>query len=208
LCSMKLYLSSYSVPEPASLFGLFGKPPEAINMTIIPNAKDYKLPGERAQSLDELLAALEQLGLHPDVTDLREYDGPDQLAGLLKNYDAVWAAGGNTFTLRSEMRRSGFDAVIRDLLGQGMVYCGESAGAIVAGQSLQGAEIGDEPELADQVIWEGLGLTDRIIAPHADRPEFTEYINHMKNLYNNDGRVLYLNDNQAFVINGDSTRLG
>ncbi|HSX23864.1 MAG TPA: Type 1 glutamine amidotransferase-like domain-containing protein [Candidatus Saccharimonadales bacterium] len=204
---MKLYLSSYGVPTPGELLGLLNKPPEQVRITIIPNAKDYKLPDERAQSLDETVVNLEQAGLHPDVTDLREHDDKDRLRDVLKTYDAIWAAGGNTFMLRSEMRRSGFDRIIKDLAENGIVYCGESAGAIVAGLTLQGAEVADEPEIADQLIWEGLGLTDRIVAPHADNPGFVEYINHMKKLYEGDDRVLYLNDNQALTMNGNSTRL-
>lgn len=168
---------------------------------IIPNAKDYKLPHERAAKLDELATDLENLGFGVDTTDLRDYDDTSLLYDHLKTADVIWAAGGNSFMLRSEMRRSGFDSVINQLLDDGKVYCGESAGAIVAGLTLQGSEVGDDPELADQIIWEGLGLTNRIIAPHADSPDFLEYINHMKKLYKDNERVLYLNDNQAFVVN-------
>lgn len=197
---MKLYLSSYRVPTPDELFGLLLKPPAGCRIAIVPNAQDYRLPEERGVRLDEVATYLESLGLQSDIVDLREYDDGDSLYHVLKPYDAVWVAGGNSFVVRSEMRRSGFDTIILKLLHDGMVYCGESAGAIVAGLTLQGCEPADEPELADQIIWEGLGLTERIIAPHADRPEFVEYINHMKKLYKDNDRVLYLNDNQAFAI--------
>ncbi len=82
-----------------------------------------------------------------------------------------------------------------------MVYCGESAGAIVAGQTLEGCEVGDDPELADELIWDGLGLIDKIIVPHADSSDFVEYVNHMKKIYKDDERVIYLADDQAFTIN-------
>ncbi len=183
------------------LFGLLPKLPDLCSVAIIPNAKDYKLPEERWQKLDELTADLTKLGFGKiDMVDLREYDEGDQLYGTLKDYDVIWVAGGNSFVLRSEMRRSGFESVINKLLADGKVYCGESAGAIVAGLSLQGSETADEAELADQIIQEGLHLVDRIIAPHADSPEFLEYINHMKQLYKDSNLVTYLNDNQAIVI--------
>lgn len=199
---MKLYLSSYRVPVPNDLFALLSKPPAQCRVAVIPNAKDYKLPEERWLKIDELVSDLGKLGLACEVIDLREYDAGDQLYELLKGFDVLWLAGGNSFVLRAEMRRSGLDRVINRLLDEGKVYCGESAGAIVAGLTLQGSEVGDEPQLADQVIWEGLHLTDRIIAPHADSPDFLEYVNHMKKLYKDSDRVVYLNDNQALVIDG------
>jgi len=56
--------------------------------------------------------------------------------------------GGNTYVLRYEMRRSGFDVIIKDLLAAGIVYGGDSAGALVAGLSIAGVESADEPEFA------------------------------------------------------------
>lgn len=198
---MKLYLSSYRIPKPEEFLSLFLKPAAGCRLAIIPNAQDYRIPEERGVRIDELTSDLEKIGFASDVVDLREYEDGETIYETLKSYDGVWVAGGNSFVVRCEMRRSGFEKVIEKLLELGLVYCGESAGAIVAGLTLQGCEPADEPELADQIIWEGLGLTERIIAPHADNPEFAEYINHMKKLYEGNDRVVYLNDNQALVIN-------
>lgn len=204
---MKLYLSSYRVPTPNDLFALLPKPPEQCRVVVIPNAKDDKLPEERWLKIDELVNDLGKLGFMCEVIDLRDYDSGDQVYDVLKDFDVLWLAGGNSFVLRAEMRRSGLDTVISKLLDEGKVYCGESAGAIVAGLTLQGSEVGDEPQLADQIIWEGLGLTERIIAPHADSSDFLEYINRMKKLYKDSSRVVYLNDNQALVINNSEQRI-
>lgn len=204
---MKLYLSSYRVPTPNDLFALLPKPPEQCRVAVIPNAKDYKLPEERWLKIDELVNDLGKLGFSCEVIDLRDYDAGDQIYNVLKDFDVLWLAGGNSFVLRAEMRRSGLDTIINKLLDEGKIYCGESAGAIVAGLTLQGSELGDEPQLADQIIWEGLGLTERIIAPHADSPDFLEYINHMKKLYKDSDRVVYLNDNQALVTNGSEQHI-
>ncbi|HSX47006.1 MAG TPA: Type 1 glutamine amidotransferase-like domain-containing protein [Patescibacteria group bacterium] len=197
---MKLYLSSYRVPTPEKLFGLLNKPPIDARVAIIPNAKDYKLPNERAQKLDELIYDLAKYGFSTEVVDLRDYEDEATLRPMLQGYDLLWAAGGNTFILRSEIRRSGLEALLPELLDAGMVYCGESAGAIVAGLTLEGAEVADESELADEVIEEGLGLVPRIIVPHADSSDFVEYINHIKKHFGDDPRLLYLRDNEALAI--------
>lgn len=204
---MKLYLSSYRVPTPSDLLELVSKPPEHIRTAVIPNAKDYELPEQRALKIDEVVDDLQKLGLISDVIDLREFDDAEQVYEALTDYDLVWVAGGNCFVLRSEMRRSGFDEVINRLLNEGRVYGGESAGAVVAGLTLQGVEVGDDPGLADQTIWEGLALTERIIAPHADNPNFPEYINHMRRLYQEEKRVLYLNDTQALIVQDTTERI-
>jgi dipeptidase E len=196
---VKLYLSSYRVPTPDALFALLPKPPTECSIAVIPNAQDDKLPQERAQRIDELIYDLAKFGFKTEVIDLREYDEGQSLREQLQGHDVVWAAGGNTFVLRSEMHRSGFDAIIRELLENGLVYCGESAGAIVAGLTLKGTEIADDPDLADELIWEGLALMDKIIIPHADNANFQEYINHIKKQYDGDSRVVYLNDDQAIV---------
>lgn len=66
--------------------------------------------------------------------------------------------GGNTFSLRYEMKRSGFEGAIRQLLDDGIVYGGDSARALVAGLSIAGIESVDRPEFAEEIINEGLGL--------------------------------------------------
>jgi dipeptidase E len=204
---MKLYLSSYRVPTPSDLAALLPKPLTECRTAIIPNAKDYQLPELRAQKTDELSDYLNRLGMKSEVVDLRDYDSPEQLKTAFVNYDLIWANGGNTFVLRSEMHRSGFDQIINGLLADGKVYGGESAGAIVAGVTLEGFEIGDDPDETEEVLWEGLGLTDKIIAPHIDNPDFIEYTNHIKKLYATDSRIIYLGDRQAFVVNGTEHKI-
>ena len=56
-----------------------------------------------------------------NVVDLREYDNSEPLSNELRKSDLIWAAGGNTFCLRYEMKRSGFEGCIRELLTEGKV---------------------------------------------------------------------------------------
>ncbi len=197
---MKLYLSSYRIPTPDELFALLPKPPMECRVAIIPNGKDDKLPQERAKSLDELIYDLAKYGFGTSVIDLRDYDDPAPLKEDLQSYEMIWAAGGNCFILRSEMRMSGFEAILPELLDNGVVYAGESAGAIIAGTSLEEAAIADDPDVADVYITEGLCLIDKIVVPHADSPDYVEYINHVKKLHGDDPRVVYLRDDQALLV--------
>ncbi len=201
-------MSSYRVPTPEDLFALLGKSPLECRAAIIPNAKDYKLPEERAASLDDLIVYISGWGITCEVIDLREYDdAAESLEQTLSEYELLWVAGGNTFILREEMRRSGFEGAIQSVLEKGVVYVGESAGAIVAGVSLEGSEVADDIELVDEVINEGLGLVDQIVVPHADNGEFIEYVNTMKKRFQSDPRMLQINDNQALVVTDSGQQL-
>lgn len=204
---MKLYLSSYRIPTPEDLLGLMSKQPSQCRVALIPNAKDYKLPDERALSIDEVISDLTNIGFKIDLIDLRDYDVVSEFQDTLGNCDAIFVAGGNTFVLRSELRRTQLDQKIVELVRRGMVYCGESAGAIVAGTTLEGVEIADEPELADEHITDGLAMINSVIIPHADSPDFIEYINTMKKRYLSNPTAIYLNDNQALVVDDTSQKI-
>lgn len=195
---MKLYLSSYRIPTPDALADLVGKPLNEIHMAVIPNAKDYYAERAWNYKVNDFVVFASNLGMKPTVVDLRKT--PD-----FTGYDLIWAIGGNTFCLRYEMQRSGFDNAIRPLLEKGVVYGGDSAGAIVAGVSLKGVEHGDEPQFAENIITEGLGLINYAIIPHVDSPGFADVAVKMQEIQEKAGNnYIILNDSQAAVFTDGS----
>jgi dipeptidase E len=171
---MRLYLASANL----------GVAPERVleivepgaRVAVIVNAWDGD-PGSRAEEASHMLAQFSELGLEARELDLRDHvaDASDaRLSRRLAGVGLVFAHGGNTFVLRRAMRASGFDGVIRRLVGEDrLAYGGESAGAIVAGPTLRGLELGDDPSVVPagyrpDVEWSGLGLVDFVPLPHAD----------------------------------------
>lgn len=176
---------------------------------MIRNAKDDKTPEEFQQKLGEATDFFDLIGIRPALVDLREYDSPRQINEVLQTFDVIWGWGGNTFMLLYEMKRSGFDLVIRELLDQGKVYGGESAGAIVAGTSLRGIEFADDPSLSKEVHWDGMALVDKDILPHADSPDprYVERVPEFIQRYaDNPDDLIVLNDNEAFIVDGNESR--
>ena len=106
---MKLYLSSYRIPTPSDLEKLLGRPLNQTSVALIANAKDYYTERPRKFTVDELVKYMKSLGLSIDQIDLREFDNADSLKEKLKMHDLIYVMGGNTYMLRYEMRRSGFD---------------------------------------------------------------------------------------------------
>ena len=67
----------------------------------------------------------------------------------------IWVTGGNTFYLWHNVRASGTDQFIRNRVGDGALYVGCSAGAIIAGKSIETAfwKEMDDPAAAPDAAW-------------------------------------------------------
>lgn len=175
---MRLYLSSYRLGDRAgALLALVGAGGHA---AIVSNALD-NLPQQareaRREEVYDPARELASLGFSSAELDLRDFFGQKEaLSKELIRYDLVWVIGGNAFTLRRAMQKSGFDTVISAMLDRDeIVYGGFSAGAVVAGPSLDGFEIMDDPgELppgyVNEPVRDGLNLIDFAIIPHYRSP--------------------------------------
>jgi dipeptidase E len=205
---MKLLLSSFG-PSPthdAALADLVGKPLGEIRVGYIENAHD---PYDDEASLVEGRDDLRRAGYVFDLVDLRAWrDDRAGLQALLGTFNAFLLAGGNPFYLRSLMHATGADDVITARVREGAVYAGASAAAVVAGPTLRHFDELDDPAEAETLIWEGLGLTEIVIAPHVDNPDFGEGCRKSGDLCERDGfTVQRLTDAQALVIDGETRRL-
>ena len=55
----------------------------------------------------------------------------DELKDFFKDKNIIHIDGGNTFYLLKKIKETGFDSILKELLKQGLVYIGTSAGAYV-----------------------------------------------------------------------------
>lgn len=203
---MKLYLSSFRIPTPKDLELLVGKSLDNISVAVITNAKDYYAERARDYKVGQYVEYLTNLGLQVSLVDLREYNEPDNLFETLSKHDLVWLMGGNTYNLRYELMRSGFDNIVVKLLDTGMVLGGDSAGALVVGPVINGVELADIPEFAEEYITTGLGLIPYAILPHVDNPEFANIMPVFKDLHK-DLKIIELKDSQAAVFNNSGYKI-
>lgn len=202
---MKLYLSSIRIPVPAELAKLLGKALNGASVALIANANDYYSERARTYVVNNLVVYFEALGLKVDMIDLRDYsnDRAGALKQKLAGHDLIWAMGGNTFILRYEMRRSGFEKIIKELLDdESVVYGGDSAGALAAGLAINGIETADIPEFAEEVIDDGLKLVPFVVLPHIDNPEFVEAVATVRAMHASDSQLIELKDSQVVIFDG------
>jgi len=166
----KLYLSSVGLPHAGQFAGLFTKKERRI--VIVPTACN-DVPEKQQHYIQERTQQLTALDFTVEVLDIAAFKGTHtELAAKLAMFNGAWVLGGNTFYLNYWLRESEFDTILPDLLKNGFVFGGESAGAVVAGKTLHGVELLDDPSAAPEIVWEGLGLVDYSILPHKGNPEY------------------------------------
>lgn len=206
---MKFYLSSYRLGEKAQeltrLMSAHNK-----RIAIIPNAKDYANEPEKRKDREEReIQSLRELGLEPEILDLREFFGAsDLLQKTLSRFGGVWVLGGNTFVLRQAMWLSGFDKIITELKNSStdFVYAGYSAGGCVLASTLKGLDIVDDPDVKAYgdypTLWEGLNLIPFSIAPHyqSDHPESAGVDQEVEYMIANNIPYKTLRDGEVIII--------
>jgi dipeptidase E len=140
-----LLLASRGIPELASF--VHGR------AVLIPTASDgLDNPGIAAEVEQDLRDA----GLSVQRAAIRE---------PLDGFDVIAVSGGNPYRLLAEAQRSAFGARVR---ASGAVYIGYSAGAIVAGPTLEPITLTSPFPVPDMDLT-GLGLTDVLVLPHHNR---------------------------------------
>ena len=133
------------------------------------------------------------LGAKIDLVQIEDHIY-DDVAKLIKGSDIVWFAGGMSGYLLYWMRRVKLDLQIRDILNDGTLYVGSSAGSVAAckDQTISQWYIGEEEPGADCIP--GLGLVDFEIYPHYEDNLYDEVRKRFK------GKKLYLLKNGEEII--------
>jgi dipeptidase E len=203
---MKLFLSSLAISDPQSveLVELIGKKPKDIKLALIENAADTYPEGKRAW-VDQNRTAIQSHGFEVEIIDIKKYKVKlSELKDKLASKDVIWFGGGNTYYLRWLLKDTGVDKLLTELVKQGIVYGGGSAGAIVAGPTLKHFETADDPDEAPEIILDGLHFTDSVVVPHIDNEKFASVIKAINDELIADGyRTTPLGDAQALVIDGN-----
>lgn len=198
---MKLFLSSWRISDPQKFSNFVGKPLTEIKLGLIFNSKDYKPAEERKAKLDEHFAYYQNLGIQIEEIDLREYSESADILKKFKEFDVLWLNGGNSFYLRLILAESGADKVLSEAIESGVVYGGDSAGALVAGPTLKHFEAADDASVVSRVIYDGLGFTDTVILPHWGSEEYGHILEGIEQKLQKDAyKTLRLTDDEFVMI--------
>lgn len=213
---MRLYLASHNLgPYTDELLKLVGEGRKAL---FIENARDYYPAEKRANDLKEKLAMISELGFEVEELNLRNYFGrPAELRKFIGSYgpDLIYVSGGNVFLLATAFRLSGFDEILReDLAADRYVYGGFSAGTMAICKTLRfyghGHLIPDVvPEIYGvDAVFDGVGLVDYQIVPHADVPKHAEATaKYIRSIEGAGLKALPLNQEAVIIIDKNGQRI-
>lgn len=125
--------------------------------------------------------------------------------------DCIYVASGETFRLLHALKSTGADHLLVDSVRQGKLYAGSSAGAIIAGPSIEPAAVMDDPSSApDLRDYTGLNFTEFVVVPHAQGttgPYSISVISKTVEDYGKEWNLLLLRDGQALYVDGQGAKL-
>jgi dipeptidase E len=121
--------------------------------------------------------------------------------------DVIAVSGGDPFHLLAAARRTGFGAAARAALDGGAVYVGLSAGAMVAGPTLEPVRLTSPFAPPPGLDLAGLRLSAVLVLPHHDRPGRAERNAAAVAAYADAFRLEPLGDGDVLVDDGGRVEL-
>lgn len=144
--------------------------------------------------------------------DLKEVDlkgkSEEQLRSALADCDIIYFSGGNVFYLLQEAKKCGLKNLLREFLAQGKIYAGGSAGAAIAGPSIEPLKSIDDPQKAPELKdYTAFGFVDFIVLPHFDYEKYNSKYQEVLKQYNqfkfqplNNDQAIFVSDNKVEVL--------
>ncbi|MDE1970935.1 MAG: Type 1 glutamine amidotransferase-like domain-containing protein [Patescibacteria group bacterium] len=137
-----------------------------------------------------------------DIDGLTE----DEVRKMLLGFDIVYVTGGNSFYLLKAIKESKFDFVIKELLEEGVIYMGASAGSYIACPTIEMAKWKHQDKYNHYKVEDlhAMNLVPFLVSVHY-APEFDEVLK--KGIQNSNLPVKVLTDEQAVLIQGSDVKL-
>lgn len=202
---MTLLLTSNGIQKGLkdTFLSLLSKPPRDISVSYIITAA----LGEEGNK-PWLYTAKQQLQSF-GISDIEDLDirgkNKEDLYSILSKKDIILVNGGNTFYLLKYIKESGFDTVVKELINQGKLYIGVSAGSYVACPSIEHAHWKPQDRNDFGITdLKGLNLTPFLITAHFTE-EFRRAVE--EEVKTTKYPVVALHDNQAVLVKENSVKV-
>jgi len=172
----------------------------------IANASDLKENKDTIDLIKEALIKKEKDLKIIDI-DLRNKT-KEQLKKELDKVEIIFVNGGNAFYLLEKVKESGFDELVRDLVNQGVIYIGSSAGSCIMGSSLEPIRLMDDLNLAKNLkSYKGIGLVDFVIVPHSGRGKYGDQIKKIIKEYKDKYKLVTLTDDEFIEVDENGYKI-
>ncbi|WP_314579971.1 Type 1 glutamine amidotransferase-like domain-containing protein [uncultured Streptococcus sp.] len=200
----QLFLCSYFAGV-KDLFGQYASEKKLGNQVLfIPtagNVEDYR------GYIDEALQTFEDLGFQVEVLDISACDRETAQAKIFQS-KLLYVSGGNTFYLLQELKKKQLMSLIKEQIADGMIYVGESAGAVITAEDIDYIRLMDDKEVAGELSdTVALKEADFYLLPHVGEEPFAESAKAILETYGDKLNLLPLNNRQAVLVEGEEMKV-
>jgi peptidase, S51 family len=194
--NMELFLTSYlaGTKKLAEDFLSDLKVKEIVFIPTASNVESY------TKYVDEAIDTFRDLGYSLNILDIskREYA---EIIDILDVCECLYISGGNTFYLLQELKKKELCELIRQRVSNGMLYMGESAGAIISAPDIEYNHIMDDKTVAKELKdYSGLALVDFYTLPHNKEYPFVESTEEILKVYKDKLKLLPINNEEAIIV--------
>ena len=157
--------------------------------------------------IDEALQAFADLGFQVEVLDIAACDRETAQAKIFQS-KLLYVSGGNTFYLLQELKKKQLLSLIKEQIADGMVYVGESAGAVITAEDIDYIRLMDDKEVAGELFdTVALKEADFYLLPHVGEEPFAESAQATLDTYSDQLNLLPLNNRQAVLVEGEEVKV-
>ncbi|WP_109077484.1 Type 1 glutamine amidotransferase-like domain-containing protein [Aggregatibacter kilianii] len=154
--------------------------------------------------INEAKNIFQTLGFEVDVLDIAQ-ETEEVIKEKLNHTPYLYISGGNTFYLLQELKRKHLLSAIKSRINEGMIYLGESAGAIITALDIEYNQIMDDKNVAtDLSDYTALNLVDFAVVPHYGEFPFEESAKETVQTYQSKLNLLPLTNSQAVIVDEDN----
>lgn len=150
--------------------------------------------------IDEGIEMLRSLGYELEIIDISKFD-EDYLKDQFLKTKCICITGGNTFYLLQELKKKNLVDLLIKRIKEGLLYIGESAGAIIMSKSIEYNQIMDDKNIAIELDdYTGLNVFDHYVLPHLGEYPFEETAQKTLDTYQDKIPLVPINNNEAILV--------
>ncbi|EHI74191.1 peptidase E [Streptococcus criceti] len=195
---MKFFLTSYIAGTEKQLKDFLKD--YSSRILFIPTAGNVE---EYTGYIDEGIKTLNNLGFTLDILNIAQESKKD-CDFAIASCDCLCIAGGNTFYLLQELEKKSLVELITQRIREGMLYIGESAGAIITSKDIEYSRFLDNPSSATALKdYTGLNLWNKYLLPHNNEFPFIESTAETIQTYSKKLDLLPIDNQTAVVIENE-----
>lgn len=153
--------------------------------------------------IDEGIEMLKSLGYELEIIDISKFD-EEYLKDRFSKTECICISGGNTFYLLQELKKKNLVDVLSKRIKEGLLYIGESAGAIIMSKSIEYNQIMDDKSIASELDnYGGLNVFDYYVLPHIGEYPFEETAQKTLEIYQDKIPLVPINNNEAILVDNN-----